>query len=161
MPCATFESRGIRCFGGTKAAFRLVQRPAAARLAAAAGFRHHAAPRDKIGFWEVVNEPTLHREPKIDEPYRWVREANPEAYLIVNEAYVLADGRPIFWQLLDKAVKSGVPFDGIGIQAHEPKGMRFPLDRVRIILDGYAARQGTAHHRIHADFRRRGNHRLA
>jgi endo-1,4-beta-xylanase len=95
--------------------------------------------RDKIGFWEVVNEPTLHREPKIDEPYRWAREANPEAYLIVNEAFVLADGRPMFLRLLDESVKHGVPFDGIGIQAHEPVGMRFPLDRVRKILDRYAA----------------------
>ena len=93
----------------------------------------------KIGFWEVVNEPTLHREPKVDAPYRWAREANPKAYLIINEAIVLSDGRPIFFRLLDEAVKHGVPFDGIGIQAHEPKGMRFPLDRVQKILDRYAA----------------------
>jgi endo-1,4-beta-xylanase len=32
-----------------------------------------------------------------------------------------------------------VPFDGIGIQAHEPRTMRFPLDRARDILDQYAA----------------------
>jgi endo-1,4-beta-xylanase len=31
-----------------------------------------------------------------------------------------------------------VPFDGIGIQAHEPTTMRFPLDRVQRILDRYA-----------------------
>jgi endo-1,4-beta-xylanase len=31
-----------------------------------------------------------------------------------------------------------VPFDGIGIQAHEPRTMRFPLDRVQEILDQYA-----------------------
>ena len=32
----------------------------------------------------------------------------------------------------------GVSFDGIGIQAHEPRTMRFPLDRVQEILDQYA-----------------------
>jgi endo-1,4-beta-xylanase len=32
-----------------------------------------------------------------------------------------------------------VPFDGIGIQAHEPRTMRFPLDRVQEILDQYAS----------------------
>ena len=32
----------------------------------------------------------------------------------------------------------GVPFDGIGIQAHEPRTERFPLDRVRAVLDHYA-----------------------
>ena len=31
-----------------------------------------------------------------------------------------------------------MPFDGIGIQAHEPRTMRFPLDRVQEILDQYA-----------------------
>jgi GH35 family endo-1,4-beta-xylanase len=92
-----------------------------------------------IRFWEVVNEPTLHREPKIDEPYRWAREADPRGYTIVNEAFVLADGRPVFLRLLEGAVRRDVPFDGIGIQAHEPKGMRFPLDRVQKILDRYAA----------------------
>ena len=32
-----------------------------------------------------------------------------------------------------------MPFDGIGIQAHEPRDMRFPLDRVQEVLDQYAA----------------------
>jgi endo-1,4-beta-xylanase len=93
---------------------------------------------EKIDFWEVVNEPTLHREPRVDEPYRWAHEANTAANLIINEAFVLADGRPVFYRLLDDAAKHGVPFDGIGIQAHEPQGMRFPLDRVERILDRYA-----------------------
>jgi GH35 family endo-1,4-beta-xylanase len=92
----------------------------------------------QIDFWEVVNEPTLHREPKVNEPYHWAREASPNASLIINEAFVLADGRPVFYSLLDDAAKHGVPFDGIGIQAHEPQGMRFPLDRVEHILDRYA-----------------------
>ncbi len=47
--------------------------------------------------------------------------------------------RPGFFQLLTEAKQNGVPFDGIGIQAHEPRTMRFPLDRVQEILDHYAS----------------------
>ncbi len=93
----------------------------------------------KIDFWEVVNEPSHLAEPKIDQPYRWAREADPQAYLIVNDYHVLADGCPGFFRLLKEAVGNEVPFDGIGIQAHEPRTMRFPLDRVQEILDQYAS----------------------
>jgi len=93
----------------------------------------------KIAFWEVVNEPSHCRGVKIDESYRWAREADPKAYLIVNDYYVLPDGQPGFLKLLQDAIKAGVPFDGIGIQAHEPRTMRFPLDQVKRILDRYAA----------------------
>ncbi|HOY57601.1 MAG TPA: endo-1,4-beta-xylanase [Verrucomicrobiota bacterium] len=93
----------------------------------------------RIEFWEVVNEPSHLPGLKIDEPYRWAREVAPKARLIVNDYYVLADGQPPFHRLLEQALRDGVPFDGIGIQAHEPRTMRFPLDRVRRVLDHYAA----------------------
>jgi GH35 family endo-1,4-beta-xylanase len=93
----------------------------------------------KIGFYEVVNEPSHLPLPLIDEPYRWARAVDPTANLIVNDYHVLADGAPAFHRLLTEAIAHGVPFDGIGIQAHEPRTMRFPLDRVRTILDRYAA----------------------
>jgi len=93
----------------------------------------------RIGFWEVVNEPSHCRRVAIDEPYRWAREADPKAYLIVNDYYVMANGYPPFFDLLQKAIKANVPFDGIGIQAHEPRTMRFPLDQVQRILDQYAS----------------------
>ncbi len=92
----------------------------------------------KIEFWEVVNEPSHLRSLKIDEPYRWAREADPNAYLIVNDYHVMADGYPPFFALLRGAIANGVPFEGIGIQAHEPRTMRFPLDQVQRILDHYA-----------------------
>jgi len=92
----------------------------------------------KIGFWEVVNEPAHEHAIKIDEPYRWAREADPKATLIVNDYHVLANGYPPFFKLLEEAKAAGVPFDGIGIQAHEPRTMRFPLDEVQRILDRYA-----------------------
>lgn len=93
----------------------------------------------RIEFWEVVNEPSHLAEPKIDDPYRWAHETNPHAYLIVNDYQVLADGAPHFFQLLTQAKQRGVPFDGIGIQAHEPRSMRFPLDRVQKTLTQYAS----------------------
>jgi len=92
----------------------------------------------KITLWEVVNEPSHVALPRIDEPYRWARQADPSACLIVNDYEVLANGCPAFLELLKKANADGVPFDGIGIQAHEPRAMRFPLDQVREILDQYA-----------------------
>ena len=92
----------------------------------------------KIGFYEVVNEPSHQPLPRIDEPYRWARAADPDAYLIVNDYHVLADGAPGFFRLLTRAIHDGVPFDGIGIQAHEPHTMRFPLRQVQTILDRYA-----------------------
>ncbi len=92
----------------------------------------------KIDFWEVVNEASHIREPRIDQPYRWARKADPNAYLIVNDYYVCANGYPPFYKLLARAVADGVPFDGIGIQAHEPRTMRFPLPNVWRVLEKYA-----------------------
>lgn len=92
----------------------------------------------KIEFWEVVNEPSHLPSLKIDDPYRWARQADPRAYLIVNDYHVLPDGAPAFFKLLSEAKQNGVPFDGIGIQAHEPRTMRFPLERVQRVLDHYA-----------------------
>jgi len=92
----------------------------------------------KIEFWEVVNEPAHLPRLKIDAPYRWARQADKTAHLIVNDYYVMANGYPPFFTLLKKAIDSGVPFDGIGIQAHEPRTMRFPLGRCKEILDRYA-----------------------
>ncbi len=93
----------------------------------------------RIEFWEVVNEPSHLPGLRIDEPYRWALEVDPQAGLIVNDYHVLADGQHAFHRLLEQALRDGVPFDGIGIQAHEPRTMRFPLDRVRRVLDRYAA----------------------
>ena len=93
----------------------------------------------KIEFWEVVNEPSHCRGVGIDGPYRWARAADPTAHLILNDYHVMADGYPPFFALLEKALADGTPFDGLGIQAHEPRTMRFPLEQVQRILDRYAA----------------------
>ena len=91
-----------------------------------------------IEFWEVVNEPSHLPSLKIDDPYRWAREADAKATLIVNDYSVMADGQPGFFEMLRKAKADGVPYDGIGIQAHEPRAMRFPLEQVQRVLDRYA-----------------------
>lgn len=92
----------------------------------------------RITRWEVVNEPAHVAGLPIDAPYRWARAADPKAELIVNDYQVMADGFPPFYAMLKQAQDAGVPFDGIGIQAHEPTTMRFPLDRVVRTLDHYA-----------------------
>jgi len=91
-----------------------------------------------IEYWEVVNEPSHLPKIKIDEPYRWARAAAPGVQLIVNDYNVLATGTPQFFTMLEEAIANGVPFDGIGIQAHEPRTQRFNLDNVVTVLDHYA-----------------------
>jgi len=93
----------------------------------------------KIELWEVVNEPSHLREPNVAECYPWAREPDATATLIINDYHVLADGAPGFFALLKGAIAQNVPFDGIGIQAHEPRTMRFSLDRSWRILDRYAS----------------------
>lgn len=91
-----------------------------------------------IQYWEVVNEPSHLPGLKIDDPYRWAHAAAPGAGLIINDYDVLATGAPLFFALLKEAIENNVPFDGIGIQAHEPRTQRFNLDNVVTILNRYA-----------------------
>ena len=92
----------------------------------------------KIEFWEVVNEPAHYTNIPIDDPYRWAREVSPEAYLIVNDNGALTNGYLPFFNLLKDAIQNGVPFDGIGMQAHESGDMAFSIDNVNDVLDMYA-----------------------
>jgi GH35 family endo-1,4-beta-xylanase len=93
----------------------------------------------RIAFWEVVNEASHLGGIAIDAPYRWAHEADPSAHLIVNDYSIFDDGGPPFLAFLEAKIAAGVPFQGIGIQAHEPRTMWFPVDRVQTILDAYAA----------------------
>ena len=92
----------------------------------------------RIAFWEVVNEASHLGGIEIDGPYRWAREADPSAHLIVNDYSIFDDGGPPFLAFLKERIAAGVPFEGIGIQAHEPRTAWFPMDRVQTILDTYA-----------------------
>lgn len=123
--------------------------------------------RGKIDFWEVVNEAGhghLRRGIVIDEPQRWARAADPQAHLIVNDYRILWDGYPAFHDFLKGLNERGVPYDGVGIQAHESRAgdglpgfpgrngtpPRFPLDRVKDVLDRYAALGKSLHPPTHS-----------
>ncbi len=65
----------------------------------------------------------------------------PDTFSASNDYHVLTDGAPGLFRLLTQAIQDGVPFVGVGIQAHEPHTMRFPrfpLRQVQTILDRYA-----------------------
>ncbi len=100
----------------------------------------------RMQFWEVVNEPSHLPGFKIDDRYRWARQADPTAYLIVNDYHVMADGHPPFFQLLKRAIDNGVPFDGIGTYVAEIEWngkttehrfdlRRDALNRVKIVVE--------------------------
>jgi endo-1,4-beta-xylanase len=93
----------------------------------------------RIAFWEVVNEPANCPGIALAQPHAWARKTDPGAKLVVNEFGQFYNGHPEFFAILKEAVDNGVPFDAIGIQAHAPADMAFPLGRVKNILDHYAA----------------------
>lgn len=91
-----------------------------------------------IRWWEVVNEPVNQGGVPVGPPHRWARDAAPEARLVINEYGIFYEGHPGFHAFLEQAIAEGTPFDAVGIQAHAPVNMAFPLDRVWVILDSYA-----------------------
>lgn len=92
----------------------------------------------KIESWEVVNEPSHFPDLTVNQPYRWARRSDPTADLIINDYSILEDSRPQFYSTLEQAIDNEVPFDGIGIQAHEPITTRFSLESINSRLDLYA-----------------------
>ncbi len=95
--------------------------------------------KERIAFWDVVNEPVNMPGIPLDLPHRWVRETDPAAKLVINEFGIFYEGYPKFFQFIEKTIKDKVPFDVVGIQAHAPDDWAFPLDSVQAILDRYAA----------------------
>ena len=119
--------------------------------------------RDKIGLWDVVNEPinvktwkhkmeTLNdendweiREPipliadYVERALRWAHRGNPGATLLINEYRTLADKdvRKRYEELLVELKKRGAPLSGIGIQAHEPRQEWFSPEEVWKTFDLY------------------------
>jgi endo-1,4-beta-xylanase len=82
--------------------------------------------------WEVVDEPlttlnppwgrALGREQYIDKSYRYAKEANPSALMVLNQAFghdgVHRDEVDDFFELLTKLKSSGTPIDVAGIEMH-------------------------------------------
>ena len=103
--------------------------------------------REKIGLWDVVNEPvnvktwkhkmeTLSDENDwdiadpipliadyVEQALRWAHRGNPRATLLINEYKTLADEktRKRYEDLLVELKKRNAPLSGVGIQAHEPR----------------------------------------
>ncbi len=94
---------------------------------------------DRIAYWEVVNEPANHPGVGLQPAHGWARAKAPGAQFVVNEYGPFYNGHPEFHDLLQAAAKGGTPFDAVGIQAHAPPDMAFPLARVQRVLDRYAA----------------------
>lgn len=95
--------------------------------------------KDRIGFWDVVNEPINTPGLSLDPAHQWAHDADPGAKLIINEYNILYEGLPKFHQLLEDTLKNKTPFDVVGIQSHAPDNWAFPLEAVQAILDWYAA----------------------
>ncbi|MDD5688220.1 MAG: endo-1,4-beta-xylanase [Elusimicrobia bacterium] len=103
--------------------------------------------KNKIDIWDIVNEPiagppkcfkNISLEDYVIQPIKWARAKNPDAKLIVNDFHVFSGLYTTkFFNFLSN-IEKRVQFDGIGIQAHEPRTERFLLDRVVKILDKYS-----------------------
>ncbi|MFP4500781.1 MAG: endo-1,4-beta-xylanase [Candidatus Hydrogenedentota bacterium] len=93
---------------------------------------------DRIGAWEVVNEP--HNQPGIslDAPHTWARDYDPDGKLVVNEYGQFYNGLLGFWDHVAAAQDRGVAVDAVGIQGHAPTDTAYPMHRIRDILDLYA-----------------------
>ena len=121
--------------------------------------------KDKIDIWDVVNEPThtitwdsVMKDPHgerytsrpineiadwIENCYRWAREANPKAELVINEYEAIVSNfimntRERFYDLIAELKKRRTPIDGVGLQAHEPRSEWYSPDEYWKVLDYYS-----------------------
>lgn len=104
--------------------------------------------RGTVRTWDVVNEPLdggLFDEvlggDYISRAFRYAREADATAQLVLNEYGILSAGskrREPYFRLLKKLKDDGAPVDVIGIQAHEPRDEWFDPKVVQAALDQFA-----------------------
>jgi GH35 family endo-1,4-beta-xylanase len=67
----------------------------------------------------------------VDRAFRWAREADPNATLILNDTRLLSGtGLERFETILRELRRRGTPLDGVGIQAHMGFEGRVSLDRI-------------------------------
>lgn len=79
--------------------------------------------------------------PWVEKSFRWARQANPEADLILNDfgQEVDPEVRQRFQSLVEELRRRNVPVTGIGIQAHEPRERWISPVELYATLDQYAA----------------------
>ncbi len=93
----------------------------------------------KVRAWDVLNEPANEPGFALKAPFDWARKTDPEAELILNEFGQFYNGHPVFFEMVKQAIEDGAEIDAIGIQAHAPINMAWPLDKVWTVLDRYGA----------------------
>ena len=119
--------------------------------------------REKIGLWDVVNEPVNVKTWKnkvrnfndnndwsvtdtisliadyVEDALQWAHKGNPDATLMINEYRTLADQgvRKRYDDLLAELKKRNAPLSGIGIQAHEPRQEWFSPVEIWKTFDQY------------------------
>jgi len=95
--------------------------------------KHYAG---KVAAWEVVCEAGAAREAA--EPYRWARQADPNAYLVIDHFGMYPDGRPSVYRIFEQLIADNVPIDGLGLQGHQPRTERYNVSIWWDVLDRYA-----------------------
>lgn len=83
--------------------------------------------RKDIRIWDVVNEPVhlhwfeRHWSPDyVLDAYRWAREADPDALLVINDYAGFRGDVDKFVPMVKDLLRKGAPIDAIGEQAHDP-----------------------------------------
>lgn len=81
--------------------------------------------KGRVDIWDVVNEPVHTRQFEqvfpdyVARAYRWAREENPDAVLVINDYDIIGGGSSDeFFDLVKELIDQGVPIDAIGLQAH-------------------------------------------
>lgn len=92
-----------------------------------------------ISNWEVVNEPINEPGFVVNQPYTWARATDSTGTLILNEYGHFYNGFQDCYDGLNSELAGGTPIDAIGMQAHAPVDMAFPLEHVQYTLNKYAA----------------------
>lgn len=92
--------------------------------------------KQHVGAWEVVNEPFSAAGMAFGTAESYAKGLAPSSETILNEYGHFYNGYPEMYDYLQSSVSA---VDVIGMQAHAPLDMAFPMDRVRDVLARYAA----------------------
>ncbi len=98
-----------------------------------------------VDTWDVLNESFNEKGLDIVAAHAKARQVAPSAKLVVNDYGEFYNGAPDWFSYLQGLASAGTPYDVIGMQAHAPTDMAFPLDRVRDVLAHYATLGKTIH----------------
>lgn len=92
--------------------------------------------KNVVGAWEVVNEPYSAPGMAFGAAEATAKSMQPNAELAMNDYGHFYNGFP---EMYDYLQANSANFNVVGMQAHAPLDMAFPMDRVRDVLARYAA----------------------